>query len=516
MDRAQTDLDATAVADPGATTVRPLDLLALGVLALAVRLPAFVASRALTFDDGVFANSAVAMREGGVPFRDVFSSQGPWFLPLVRVGDVLAAQTMNGPRVLAVASGVVAVLATYWCALAVTDRVGALLSGTLVAVSGGLVWVTGPLAADGPALAFAVVAMGLALRHRDRPTDGSALAIGAAIGATLSTKSLEAPVLVPVGLVLAAPVVSALRWRRLDAAGLRRGLLAVAASLVVFLVVAVPFGLDRVWDQSVTYRTDAADERDVPATAAKLVSTLWDRDLATLFLAAVCLGAGVVALRRTGSARVAGAPADDSWWSHRSWRREPPVAWRPSGRLLTVSWLVATLLWLAAVVSPLWRPHVAAVAIPLSLVVGVYRPPVRVLLVAAAIAAPMVVVQLDGLLVTGPYRGTQAELVAALEELPEGAWVLSDDPGVVWRAGRRTTDDLVDPSMLRLAQGRYTEDSLVRDASDPRICAVVASSPQHFRTLEGLPERLEALGFAAEPSVGDGTVLYVRTDCDPG
>ncbi len=505
--------DTAAVTGPD--RVHWVDVAGLALLALAVRIPAYLADKGLTFDDGVFANSVIAMRYGGVPFRDVFSSQGPLFLPLAAAGDLLGMRTLDSPRVLAVVSGIVAVLATYWTALRLTDRVGALLAAGLLAVSGGLAWVTGPLAADGPALAFAALTMGLVLRQRDTPTVGRAALVGAALGAVLSTKSLEAPILVPVALVLAAPVVSAARRRTLDTTGLLHGIVAGAAALAVFLVVTIPFGFADVWDQSVVYRTDAAAERDIPATAGKLVSTLWDRDLALLLVGAVALVCGLLAHRRTGSARVAVIEADAGWASQRRWSADGSSDWAPSGRLLAVSWLVVTLAWLVLVVSPLWRPHVAAVSIPLVLVLGLYRPPVRPLAVSLLVALPLVVVQLDGLLVTGTYDGTEAQLVRALEQLPEGAWVISDEPGVVWRAGRRTTDDLVDPSMLRREQDRYTEDSLARDAADPRVCAFIRISDQRFAHFDGLPARLEAQGYVADPAVGDGQVLYIRSDCTP-
>ena len=149
----------------------------------------------------------------------MFSSQGPLFLPLVALGDLVGLRALDAPRVLAVVSGVVAVVAIYWAAARLTDRVGALLAGGLLAVSGCFAWVTGPLAADGPALAFAAIAMGLALRQRDDPRTGRAVLLGAALGAVLRTKSLEAPVLVPVGLVLLAPVISAGRRHTIDAPG---------------------------------------------------------------------------------------------------------------------------------------------------------------------------------------------------------------------------------------------------------------------------------------------------------
>ena len=173
-----------------------LDSVLLGLLALILRLPAFFSERHLTFDDGVFASSALAIRDGGVPFRDVFSSQGPLFLPLVAVGDFVGFHKLDSPRVLADVSGIAIVVGIYWTALRMTDRLGALVAAVLAATSGSLLWVTGPLAADGPALAFAVLAVLLSLRQRDRPTYPNSVLLGLAVGATLSTKAMEAPILI--------------------------------------------------------------------------------------------------------------------------------------------------------------------------------------------------------------------------------------------------------------------------------------------------------------------------------
>ncbi|MEX0768930.1 MAG: hypothetical protein WD029_10705, partial [Microthrixaceae bacterium] len=60
---------------------------------------------------------------------------------------------------------------------------------------------------------------------------------------------------------------------------------------------------------------------------------------------------------------------------------------------------------------------------------------------------------------------------------------------------KRTSDDLVDPSMLRVQQGRYTEDSLAEAANDPRVCAVVIRSDKRFGNFPGLPEKLLKDGF---------------------
>ena len=65
---------------------------------IVIRLPAFFAEKSLVFDDGVFASSARAMRNGELPFRDIFSSQGPVFLPLVWVADLVGFRTLDAPR----------------------------------------------------------------------------------------------------------------------------------------------------------------------------------------------------------------------------------------------------------------------------------------------------------------------------------------------------------------------------------------------------------------------------------
>ena len=91
---------------------------AIAVGAVALRIPAYLATRHLSFDDGVYGASAVAMREGGLPFRDVFSSQGPLFLPLVWLADLLGLRTFDAPRLLALASAVGLVLATWSAARA--------------------------------------------------------------------------------------------------------------------------------------------------------------------------------------------------------------------------------------------------------------------------------------------------------------------------------------------------------------------------------------------------------------
>src|SRR5690606_6398669 len=201
---------------------------------------------------------------------DVFSSQGPLFLPLVWLGDLLGLRLWNAPRVLAVASGLAIVWAVWWTASVVATRAGAGRAAAIAAVSGNLLCVTGPLHADGPAIAFATIAVGAALRLRRDPRLTWAAVTGLAVGAALSTKAVEAPVLAPVAVVLLAPILSE---RRLDPSAIGRAVLAGSAAIAVFLAVSVPFGLGVVWEQAVGYHTGFEVERDLGGNLAKITST---------------------------------------------------------------------------------------------------------------------------------------------------------------------------------------------------------------------------------------------------
>ena len=174
----------------------------LAIATIVIRIPAFFAEKSLVFDDGVFASSAPAMRNGELPFRDIFSSQGPVFLPLVWVADLVGLRTLDAPRLLGVAAGVLLAIAVYACARHVTSRGNALLAAGLVTTSGSVLWVTVPVNADGPSLALSVLAVAFALRYRDEPRLRTAVWMGLAAGGAVSIKALSVPALVIAGLIV--------------------------------------------------------------------------------------------------------------------------------------------------------------------------------------------------------------------------------------------------------------------------------------------------------------------------
>lgn len=483
---AVTTADAGPASPPDRTTRR--DLAGLAVLTVLLRLPAVVASSHPTFDDGVFGASAVAMRAGGQPFRDVFSSQGPLFLPLVWLGDLLGLRTANSPRLVSVAAGLLLVAAVYLAGREVADRTGALVAAVLTTACASVLWISGPISADVPAVAFATLTVLLLLRWRDDLTVRRAVVLGLGISATISVKALLAPVIVPVALALLA-------GRRLApiAAG-------AATAVATHLLLWLPWGPGDVWDQAYGYHLDVAGDRTPGANLAKLTSTLGDRDLPLVVAAAAALVA--IALGRRALAPV-GARS----------RRSAAVLLRDPDVLL-LGWLGATVLVLLTE-HPMWRPHVAHVVPALALLAARHRPPTKVLVALSVLVLPYHLVHAWPILRPAGYTPATQEVVARLQALPEGAKAISDDPGVVWRSGRRTTDDLVDASILRIETGDLTSASIAEVAAQDDVCAVVVRSRVRWGSFADLPDRLADAGYELALEGPAAQRLYVKPACRP-
>ena len=456
-----------------------LDAAVLAIATVIIRIPAFFAEKSLVFDDGVFASSARAMRNGEIPFRDIFSSQGPVFLPLVWVADLVGLRTMDAPRLLAVAAGVLLTVAVYSCARHLTTRGNALLAAGLVTTSGSILWVTVPVNADGPSLALSVLAVAFALRYRDDPRLRTAVWMGLAAGGAVSIKALSVPAVVIAGLIVL------LSHRRVRDAAVSAGV-----AIGVYVLAALPFGIGRVWEQSYTYHQDSRRANTYTGALSKIVETLWDRDKLVLVALALALLAFAV---RLVLRRRAGQPSDRA------------LVVVVAFLLLWVVMLVALLVWEPA----MWRAHVVHLVPPLALLAALRPPSWKVLVVAGVIVVPFAIASNTSILWPGGYTGPQAALVRHLEEFPSGAQFISDDPGLIWRSGHDTPGDFADPSYQRLDEGSITQASLVKAASAVDVCGVIVTSPVHFGRLDGLGDRLAAEGYTAV-EFGPGITLYER------
>jgi hypothetical protein len=373
---------------------------------------------------------------------------------------------------------------------------GALLAAALVAASGSVLWTTGPLTSDGLGEAFATGCVAAALAYRRKPSTGWIVAIGGLAGAAFSVKSLlEIPALVAAGLLV------------VDRRRLRDILLVPAIALAVTFVIAVPWGLQRVYDQSVTYHTDQAQHREISANATKTIHTLGERDAPLLAASAVAIVAAVLARRRRGA-----RPKEHRDVLDRLTHGIGPI----------VVWLLLSLM-VVLLEAPMWRNHLAHVVPAAALLVGVAATTPRVAMaiaLAALVLVPWHVAHLSVLLWPRDYTGERAEIVHVLRGLPPGAQAISDDPGLVWRAGERTPDQFVDVSILRIESRRpglrIDRRDVERAARRPEVCAVVRTARVRFGSFHGLGRSLERAGYTVKVggSHGEETV-WVKRRCDP-
>lgn len=469
----------------------------LAVGAALLRLPALLSSKPLVFDDGQYGAAAMAMRAGAAPFRDVFSSQGPLFLPLVYVFDLLGARTLDAPRLLAVASGVVLTLAVYAAARELAGRANALLAAALVACSGSVWWTTGPLTSDGPGAALACAVFALAVGYGRAPTRRRAIVIGVLAAAAFTIKSLlVVPALVATALLLLH------RRRSNDVA------VAAFAAVAVVVIVTVPWGVHNVIEQSVTYHTDAAGQRHVLVNVHKTFNTLLDRDAPILVassIAAITAAMAAAFAAWTGRTRPRVGTLSRSYHEEVSQLGDGPV-WA------VVVWVVLAVAVLA-LETPMWRNHLVHLVPALALLVAIRRPPWAVLAVTAFALVPYHVLHIHDLWAPPPFKGSDAAVVHRLRLLPRDAQAISDDPGLVWRAGRATPPNFVDASVLRIdsrrAGVRITAATVAGGAADHNVCAVVIWS-NRFGRFSDLPARLRHAGYEQAASFPRGRSLWTR------
>ena len=360
------------------------------------------------------------MRHGAVPFRDLFSSQGPLHLMLIWLGDL--PRTSWSPRVASFVAGVVLTMFVYFIGRRITSRTAAVLGAVLVTTSGSILWTTGPATADGPTIAFIAAGVLLALRYDETPGTGAAIATGLASGAAMLVKTA-------VGALGALPAIWIL-WRRRR----RRDLLAAAiAAMLLALAVAAPFGLRAVLDQSVRYQLHSHREQSVVANLHKIVRTLLDRDLAVVVVLAVAVA---------GSILVA--------------RREPDRHIETDGTLtMLLIWALPTFAFSRS------NPRCGATTSRHSSPRSHSSLSLDELRSSGSSSPRSSSPRSRSLACTMSSdrrrtRRTNAPRLAAMRRLPAGGKVISDEIGLVWQAGRTAPADVSDTSIKQIQQGRLT------------------------------------------------------------
>jgi hypothetical protein len=450
---------------------------AIALVAVVVRLPTFLSSRPLSFDDGVYGASVVDMRRGLLPYRDLFSSQGPLHLPLLYAGDVLGLHTIDAPRLTPLLAGVVTAIAVRAAArrLGASARAAA-VAGLLVATTGTMLWATGQITGDGPAAAFTALAVWAALVYRDEPRWWRAVLAGVLFGSALATKPIAVAAVVPLAVWLLAPR--------------RRAHVVLAGCVVVgvWLAAALPWGLDRVWQQSVEYHTATGPSYPPWVQLGKLATTLATRDALLVVLVVL----GLVTAARLGT-RSAG---------------------NFDGRVLGV-WIALSAMILVFE-KAMYANHVVVLVLPLGLLAAIRPPPMRLLAIALVVLVPWEVVNQRDILWPKHLHGVDAQVVAQLHRLPHGAEAIADDPGLVWRAGLTTPAQMNDTTDMRIFQGSITTSVVAEAAASTHACAVVITPGGFGVQLPGLRPAIASLGYGLAYAYEPDREVWLRPCLDAG
>ncbi len=467
------------------------------MLAAVFRLPATLSTRHLGYDDGVYGASVQLMDAGYAPFRDFFSSQGPVYLPLLRLADLLPGPTTVGVRVAMMLTGAFLAIGTFLVARHYAGRLVAAGVAFLVATSGTLMAAAAPLQSDGVALAFGTMGLAILLGS---PQPGSSqlgspqlgspparvwrpVAVGALVGLALMTKSLH---LVPVAIVVAAVYSTRRQWRELATA--------VATATLVGLAVTLPWGVSNVWDQYVAFHLSRPDQTSWTSNVTEAVHYLVRFEQPLLALAVVTVLAIGARWPRSGPPATSGSETRAPWW-------------------LPAVWLVTTL----AVLIPFstidggFVRFLGFVVVPLVVVVAQLRPPVAAVLVVAVIAGPYQWQTAPFLEVRHP-DGLESTVITRLEALPPGASMVSDEPGLGWIAGVVSHPATVDVSFGRIFAADIGRTEVLAAIDDPATCAVMSWSTR-FASLGIEPP---TSGYEPAESFGEHRWLAVRSSCIAG
>lgn len=458
----------------------PLAAGLVGLIALLLRVPALFSQPPLTFDEGVYGASVLAMRSGGRPFHDVFSSQGPLFLPILRLADIIGLQAHWAPRLASVGAGILIALCSYFIAARYTSPPRAFGVGMLVAVSGSVLEAAGPLQSEGPALALALLALWIVLADDD-PAVWRPWLAGALAGAAVAVKSVF---IFP---VLAAAAVPYLRRRRYAA------LVAAAGTSAIVLTASIlPWGWNEVYRQSVAFQRTVPRAESMRTNLVSLIEGFARYDQILLITALIAAAA----------------------WARARWRGRGIA--RSAGPLLSplLIWVAGSLVLLIGFLGPGvgYRRYTAVIIVPVALLVGISRLRTPLLLALALLALPVQ-------LVTQPETRfpqiTDAEraALAFMAELPPGAQVVTDEPGLTWWADRQVPPDLNDTSSARVEAGSLTETAVISGLLAPQTCAYIPWS-NRFADLFSIDP--VAYDYALVEDLGQGKLLYRRNSCEPG
>ncbi len=465
------------------------------------------------FDEGVYWQSLHAMQSGYQLYQQIFYSQPPFFLLSAYPLFALLGGSLWAARVSVALWGLVGLLGAILLGHALRGRLGAIVAALLTLTNVTLLAEARVLQADGPSVALACLAVGLAFTWASQPASarGRRLLLAGLTGLVLALalmyKLLAVPALAPCALLVAGDL-----WQAWNSAAADRGerrrrsgqillqaLLALLVACLCILLLVLPFlgSYRAMLDGVFTFHTQAAPIfRTLRQNAQMVLQAL----CSLLALCALC-GALLALLRR-------------------DWRFLPLLAWL----LATVAMLIdqAPLLphHFVALVPPLVALAVLGMGEPALLLRSLPRFRPALLLDGLALLLLLLTLGQATLGDVHYYAHPPAAASPALElqaardlqrTLTPDQLVITDEPFVAVLADRGTPPMLVDTSTVRIRTGYLSLHQLIVASLQPQVGAVLFFSGRFYLKPVAGFHAWVAQHFHLLRTYGPGQELWVRT-----
>ena len=474
--------------------LRPKDarlLWSLILTSLFVRLPLFFRNWSLGTDDGIYAISTRHIAKGNIPFRNVFSSQGGWFLEIQAIPVWVMRNVFFAPRIMSLLTGIAITVLVFKIASRLMTRNWAFVAGLLTSLSGTVIRTTSAITSDGMVVAFSLLCILLALKFIEDETNKNSVYLGLALGFGCSIKSIF---MIPTIIFL---IVSTYK------SSIRARATAIITSLIVFILPYILFGFKNVWNQSVAYHLDKDDPLKLKSNIAKITTTVFKFDAFLVLTLVIVILLSIFTL----------------------FKSEKPQKLNRNIKLLSFTYGLPTLL-LLLFQTPLFRNHVVLIA-PVAIIIIAYILSEHISLKRPEHFAFFGLIMLIPLIFSGIKLYTDSafrkekgydsieETIEA--EIKPNRIMLTNDPGLAFDTHQDIPLGIEDTSKYRFLSENESlelnEETFAKYLKNKNVCTVVLNLKTDDRQFD-IEDKLADIFVWSEPSTYGRYKIWINTSED--
>ncbi|MBP9114753.1 MAG: glycosyltransferase family 39 protein [Acidimicrobiia bacterium] len=430
-------------------------IISIAIVAALSRIGLFLKKYPLGPDDGIYAISSKHVADGLTPFKQVFSSQGGWFLELLALPVRIFNNNFWAPRIIPVIAGMLIAIFAGLIAKRTMSYKCALFTGLICALSGTLIRTTSAITSDGVMTAFSLATILLMYKFIGSQTNMNAIYLGISLGLGCSIKS-----------IFMIPTIIFLFISTYNTELLKR-FIAFISAVIIFILPFILFGYKDVWDQSVVYHIEKDDPLNITSNIGKIFSTISTLDIFISIMAIIGIGIFVIKMIKKDSKL------------HNS-----------EIKLLNLGYLFPTFL-LLVFQAPLFRNHLAII-MPAIIIISIYYFSLYklnklyeiilvVLLLISSIFTINNVENDSGFKKVSGYKNSQN----IIERVKKDKLMLTNDPGFAYFAKMGIPKLLEDTSRYRFQSKtesiKLDNSSFSKYLNNSDICSIVIKEDDNDR-----------------------------------